>query len=271
MNVARLVGGLPVLAISCLSLTMMIPVIAPLRVDAADLQTIKRRGRLIVAVKENLRPLGFRGSDGQLQGFEIDLARQLAVEILGRADAVEFRPTLNQDRLNTVLKNEADVAIAQISLTPSRLRILDFSLPYYRDGVAIATRDAAVQTLANLRGKPIIVLNNSSAAAAVRRQLPGANLMGVDSYAEAKATLETGRGAAIAADASVLAGWVQEFPQYRLLSPLLSSEWLCVVLPKGQQYNDLQQEIDQILTRLTTSGWLIDRANYWGLPRNLSF
>lgn len=245
--------------------------ISPSSVNAADFQSIKRRGRLVVAVKDNLPPLGFRDSSGQLQGFEIDLARQLAKELLGSSEAVELRPVLNQERFNVVLNGGVDVAIAHTTLTPSRLRLLNFSLPYYRDGTAIATRDRSIQSLTNLAGKPIAVLNGSSSVEALRRALPSVVLVPVNSYEAAKATVDAGQAIAVAADASVLAGWARQFPQYQLLTPMLSAQELAIVLPKGQQYEDLRQEINQILTRLSTSGWLDQRANYWGLPRNLSF
>ena len=246
-------------------------IISPSFADAADLQTIKRRGRLVVAVKDNLPPLGFRDPNGQLQGFEIDLARQVAKELLGDANAVELKPVLNQDRFQAVLNDQVDIAIAQMTLTPSRLRIFNFSLPYYQDGTAIATQNPSIQTLDQLVGKPIAVLNGSSAVEALRRSLPGAILIPVKSYEAARVAVQTGQAIAVAADATVLAGWVQKFPQYRLLAPVLSVQNLAIVLPKGQQYQDLQQQIDQILSRLLSSGWLRQRANYWGLPRNLSF
>ncbi|MDX2231001.1 MAG: transporter substrate-binding domain-containing protein [Leptolyngbyaceae cyanobacterium bins.349] len=245
--------------------------ISPSSVDAADLQTIKRRGRLVVAVKDNLPPLGFRDPAGRLQGFEIDLARQIAMELLGNPDALELKPALNQDRLNAVLAGDVDVAIAHVTLTPSRLRIVNFSSPYYRDGAAIATPYASLQSLADLAGKPIAVLDRSSTVEALRRALPSAILIPVQSYEDAKIAVETGRAIAVAADASILVGWVRQLPTYRLLTPLLSRQELAIVLPKGRQHEELRQEINQILTRLLTSGWLQQRANYWGLPRNLSF
>jgi polar amino acid transport system substrate-binding protein len=257
-----------------LSLSLVFPgflALSPPSVDAADLAAIRRRGRLVVAVKSNLPPLGFRDPAGNLQGFEIDLARQVAKELLGDATAIEFRSVLNQDRFNTVLQGEVDLAIAQMTQTPSRLRLFNFSLPYYRDGAAIATRIPTIRTVSDLTGQRIAVLNGSSTAEILRRQIPTAVLIPVSSYHAGKALVEAGGAVAIAADASVLAGLVQQFPSYRLLTPVLSAENLAVVLPKGQQYEELRQEVDRILTRLSASGWLIERATYWGLPRNLSF
>lgn len=234
--------------------------------NAADLQTIKRRGRLVVAVKDNLRPLGFRNAAGQLEGFEIDVARRLATEILGRPDAVEFRPVLNQDRFSAVLEDDVDIAIANVTLTPSRLRILSFSIPYYKDGVAIATPNSAIQTIKDLSGKPVVVLEGSGAVEVIQRALPGVQLVSAQSYEQAKERIDQGQAIAVAANASVLAGWVQEFPHYRLLAPMLSSEPLCVILPKGGQYSELRKQIDFTLIRLRNSGWLEQQAQRWGLP-----
>ncbi|MDX2244895.1 MAG: transporter substrate-binding domain-containing protein [Leptolyngbyaceae cyanobacterium bins.302] len=246
-------------------------VLPDLSARAADLQTIKRRGHLVVAVKDNLPPLGFRDVNGRVEGFEIDLARQIAKELLGNSSAVDFKPVSNQERLNSVLRGDVDLAIAQVTLTPSRLRVVSFSFPYYKDGVAIATQAPSVQSLANLTGRRIAVLNSSSTVEVLRRQLPTAILVPVNSYQAAREAVDTGQAIAVAADASVLVGWTRQFSQFRLLSPLLSAHSLAIVLPKGQQYEALREEVNQIVSRLSSSGWLQERANYWGLPRNLSF
>lgn len=238
----------------------------PLPAIAADLLAIKKRGYLVVAVKETVRPLGFRSVNGQLQGLEIDLAQRLAQELLGRSNAVDLKPVTNQERFSRVMNGEVDMAIAHVTLTPSRLRILSFSLPYYTDGTAIITKSPTIQKPADLTGKAVAVINGSSAIEALRRQVSGVNLLGVESYEAAKATLERGEAIAFAADVSILSGWSQEFPEYRVILPILSSELLAIVLPKGQQYSELKEKIDQILTHLRNSGWLEERAKYWGLP-----
>ncbi len=260
--------------LTSLTLSFVLPgflALSPPSVDAAELAAIRQRGRLVVAVKNNLPPLGFRDAQGRLQGFEIDLARQIAQELLGDAAAIEFKPVLNQERFQAVLTGEVDLAIAQMTQTPSRLRLFSFSLPYYRDGVAIATRTPTLRTIADLAGQRIAVLNGSSTVEVLRRQIPTAVLVPVASYQAGQTAVETGQAVAIAADASILAGLVRQVPAYRLLTPVLAGQNLAIALPKGQQYEELRQEIDRILTRLSNSGWLEERATYWGLPRNRSF
>ncbi|WP_338022357.1 transporter substrate-binding domain-containing protein [Argonema antarcticum] len=253
---------LPFYLIPWLSLGMILP--APSM--AAELKEIQERGYLIVAVKDNLRPLGFRDGTGNLQGLEIDLARRLGSELLGRPDAVRLEAVANRDRLNAVLAGKVDLAIARVTATESRSRLVSFSTPYYMDGIAFVTKDATVQRLSDIQQGKIALLYGSSTIAKVRYQLPTARLIGVASYQEARSLLESGGATAFAADVSVLSGWVQEYPQYRIVPTLLSAEPLSVVMPKGVQYDDLRRRVNEVIDRWKTDGWLQQRAVYWGLP-----
>jgi polar amino acid transport system substrate-binding protein len=244
----------------------LLTIIFPSSSQAAELEEIIRRGQLIVAVKDNLRPLGFYDERGNLQGLEIDIARRLAKEILGNADAVVLKPVTNQERLQVILDNQVDIVIARIATTPSRDRLVDFSDYYYLDGTGIVSKNPTLQKLDDLSASKIAVLKNSSTIAVVRSELPKARLIGVDSYQEALTLLEAGKADAFAADNSVLTGWVQEYPQYRQLPVRLSGDALCIAIPKGLQYSSLHDRINAAIARWQKSGWLRERATYWGLP-----
>jgi polar amino acid transport system substrate-binding protein len=247
-----------------LAIGLVVSLVAP--ASSAELKEIEQRGKLIVAVKDNLRPLGFRDANGNLQGLEIDIAKRLAEELLGKPDAVVLQPVTNRDRLNIVLEGKVDLAIARVTATNSRSRIVDLSRPYYLDGTGLVTKDASIAQLNDVATKTIAVLKGASTIPLVKYSLPGAKLVGVDSYEEARSLLENGRANAFAADTSVLAGWVQEYPQYRMLPVQLSAEALCVVMPKGLQYIQLQDRVNQAIARWQASGWLAERAAAWGLP-----
>ncbi len=233
---------------------------------AASLEEIKERGTLIVAVKDNVRPLGFLDQNEQLQGLEIDIARQLAQEILGDPQAVILQPVTNQERLQKVMDGEVDMAIARITINASRTRLVNFSRYYYLDGTGIITNSPRIRALDHLSRSKIAILNHSTTIAVIRAELPQAQLMGVASYQEALTLLETQQVDAFAGDNSVLVGWVQEYPNYRQLPIRLSGEGLGVVMPKGLEYASLWTHVDQAIGRWKKSGWLAEKIAYWGLP-----
>lgn len=236
--------------------------------NAAEFKQIQQRGYLLVAVKDNSRPLGFRDERGILQGLEIELARRLATDLLGSADAVKFVPVANRDRLKAVMEDKVDLAIASVTATDSRSRLVSFSLPYYMDGAAIVAKRSTAQSLNDVARQTVAILKGSSTIPTVKYLLPQVQLLGVDSYQQAYSLLESGAAAAFAADASVLSGWVQQYPQYEILPTLLSAEPLAVVMPKGLQYDDLRRQVNAAIARYTAEGWLRQRAIFWGLPVN---
>lgn len=238
--------------------------------SAAELKEIKNRGYLTVAVKDNLRPLGFRDSQGNLQGLEIDVARRLAQDLLGKPDAVKLQPVDNSLRLAAVLENKVDIAIANYTATESRARLVSFSLPYYFDGTALITKDAAIQKLSDVVRSKIAVIYGSSTIASLRYLLPQAQLVGVNSYQEAKLLLEANNAVAFAGDASVLTGWTQQDDAYRLLPSLIGAEPLAVVMPKGLQYDELRRQVSNAIALYVSEGWLEARVSYWGLPNSTS-
>lgn len=233
---------------------------------AADLETIKARGKLIVGVKDNLRPLGFRDNQGNLQGLEIDIAKRLAEEILGDNQAIIFQPVANLERLEVVIQEQVDFTIAQVGMTSSRSRVVDCSIYYYLDGTGLVTKNPAIQQPMDLNRKKIAILNNSATVAVIKSEFPHAQLIAVQSYQEALNLLERQEADAFAGDNSILAGWVLEYPLYRQLPVRLAANPLCIVMPKGLQYESLRHQVNQAIAEWHKSGWLRERATYWGLP-----
>ena len=250
-----------------LNLVISIALLAttPQTIVARELSEIVSEGELKVAVKDDVRPLGFTDDSGNLAGLEIDIARKLAEELLEDSEAIEFVPVTNTERLQIILEDEVDLAIARVAVTTPRSRIVDFSPYYYLDGTGIVTKNTEIEKTDELTRSRIAVLENSATIAVVRNRLPDATLIGVDSYQEALELIETNRADAFAGDRSILTGWVQEYPTYNLLPERLSGAALAIVMPKGLQYRELRSQVDSAIAEWKKSGWLEERIEYWGL------
>lgn len=269
-----LLSAAMILCLTCLFLN-----VGTSSVFAASLKEIQQRGYINIAVKENFPPLAFRDESGNLQGFEIEIAQRLAQDLLAKPDSgnsdkldidklVKLKPVTNLERLKLVEKGEVDLTIAKVTATPSRERIVNFSIPYYFDGGFIATKDTSFQKLTDLQNSKIAVLKNSSTIAPLRYYLPEADLIGVKSYLEGQRLVENNRVSAFAADITSLSNWIKQNPQYRLLPTKISIQPLSVVMPKGLQYDELRRQVSQLIGSYLQSGWLEERAEYWGLPMN---
>lgn len=232
-----------------------------------SLEAIVASGRLRVAVKEHTPPLGFRDPDGQWVGFEIDLARELARRLLGSPEALELLPVLNQDRLSLLASDQVDLVIAQWGITPARARQVTFTRPYYFDGTGLLVRtDGPIRRWSDLGGRQVVVLAGSDAAQAVRSGIPLAQLFPVGSYQDGLDLLDLNAVDAVAADITLLSGWIQDRPEFQLLDAPLSQSGLAVAIAKGTDRSPLATQVAQAIESLRQSGWLQERAEAWGLP-----
>lgn len=235
---------------------------SPLMAQSAPQQ----RGKLRVGVKDNLRPLGFRDDQGELQGLEIAIARRLAWELFGNETAVELIPVKNQDRLPWLLAGRVDCLIANLGQTPARQRLVDFSAPYYLNSIGVITANPHLTQRHNFRQARLAVLNNSEAIAVIKQTFPAATLVGVESYQEAQRLLAAGQVEGFAGDNVVLTGWAQTDSTRFHLPLLLTADPLAIAMPKGQQHAAFRQQVNQAVLRLTASGWLQQQWQHWGLP-----
>ena len=233
---------------------------------ATPLEDIQDRGVITIGVKENLRPLAFRDATGELQGLEIDIARNLAAELLGEDVEIEFIPVKNQERLDLLLQGELDLVIGQLGVNASRQRLVDFSDYYYLDGLGFVTKQPNLTEPNQITTQRVAILNSSEAIAAMQSYFPAAQLIPVNSYQDALFLLENNQADLFVGDHSVLTGWTQEYPAYRLLPAWLEGNALAIAMPKGNQHQSLYSEIQTLMREWRESGWLQDRINHWGLP-----
>lgn len=232
--------------------------------QTSSMQRIRKHGKLIIGVKDNLPPLGFRDRQqnmaSKLMGLEIDIARELAKELnLG----LELLPVTNRDRLSVLQSNQIDLAIAQITVTTNRSRLVDFSLPYYTDStVLIAPRHISISELQQAN---IAVLKNSTAIAAIQWKLPRAIIVGADSYQAGLAALKKGTVQAFVGDRSSLTQWLLDNPDYQITGQPLALHSLAIALPRGLQHLELREAVFAIVEKWRKNGWLQNRIKYWGL------
>jgi polar amino acid transport system substrate-binding protein len=225
------------------------------------LDKIQKRGKLIIGVKDNLSPLGFRDRSGNLAGLEIDIARELAKEL---NFPVELVPLKNRDRLTALQTNQIDLVIAQITVTTNRSRLIDFSLPYYTDStIAIARRGTTSQELK--QPVAIGVLKNSASIAVIQSQFPKAAIIGASSYADGLAALQADKVKAFVGDRTSLSQWLTDHPDFEIIGQPLAVHSLAIALPRGLQHLDLRDRVFDIVDKWRKNGWLKERANYWGL------
>ncbi len=126
------------------------------------LQDIKDRGRLIAGVKIDFPPFGFLDKEGVHRGFDVDLVKAISKELFGGEERVEFIPVTTGNRVAVLTSKRIDLIAATMSITPERMREVDFSTPYFMTGQMILVQgDSRIAKYEDLTGKKIATIRNS--------------------------------------------------------------------------------------------------------------
>jgi polar amino acid transport system substrate-binding protein len=236
------------------------------QVYAATLAEIQQQGHLTVGIKDNLPPLGYRDAAGNLQGFEVDLAKRLAKTLFKSESSLVLKPLSNVERLTAVTSGGVNMVIADVTLTENRMRVVSFSVPYYRSGTGLLSKDPQWSTLQSLYRQAVAVLIPSVTLAYLKPRLPKATLLGSANYTEAQERLDSGQVKAIAGDQIVLSALARQDSRYIFSPTQLTVQPLAIALPKGVQFDPLLQWVNHHLQDWQQQGWLETQRQHWGLP-----
>ncbi len=234
---------------------------------AADrLEEIRERGHLIAGVKADYRPFGFRDADGNLIGYDTDVARAMA-EAIGVE--VQLTPVTSANRLQKLQRDEIDIVIATLGDTRSRRGLVTMIEPqYYGDGANVLLRpDARISSWQDLRGRKLCSVQGSLWNRLARERLLVEPI-----------SLNSTREAALALRNAHCVGWL--YDEVNLLNALASGDWegyrvslptrfvspWAVAIAKEEAGGRLDRLLGDTLATWHRSGFLQDLEKRWGLP-----
>ena len=131
----------------------------------ASLQYILDKGELILGLDETFPPMGYRDANGDIIGFDIDLA----TEVCSRLGVKLKLQPINWDSKEMELNGKTiDCIWNGMSITDERISGMDLSTPYIANKqIIIVKSDSGISTKADLAGKTVGAQQGSSAVDAI--------------------------------------------------------------------------------------------------------
>lgn len=229
-----------------------------------DFANVIKRDKLVVGVRDDAPPFGFKDEKGNLIGYDIDLAKIIAKDILGNENKVEFVPVTASNRIMKLSAGEVDFLIATMSITNQRQQILDFSVPYYVAGQAILVNSSSKATsLSDFEGKKLIIVFGSTSERNLRTNVPEVTVIGYKNYNDAYRALKQNRADGIVADDTILLNYALKDKSVKLLPKRYSKEPYAVVFRKEKESERLLIRVNHIIGRLASKGQLNRLQEKW--------
>ncbi|MEZ2122688.1 MULTISPECIES: glutamate ABC transporter substrate-binding protein [unclassified Corynebacterium] len=229
---------------------------------------ILERGRLIVGVGQSQNLLSFRDSTtGELEGFEVDIAREIARDIFGDPSKVDFRFVDSADRVLALESGTVDIVIRSMAITRSRQDQVAFSTPYFTARTRMLVMESSnLSSPDDLAGRTVCVTEGSTAAERTRILAPEADLLLVRNWADCLVAVQQYQADAIISDDAILSGIAGQDPYTRLVGPSLGREQYGVGIASPGYRHDtdgLIRQVNATIERIRSDGTWWRLYNQW--------
>jgi polar amino acid transport system substrate-binding protein len=220
----------------------------------STMATIAERGRLIVGVDQNTYFFGSRNpATGQPEGFDIDLAREIARHIFGDPNRIQFRVVDASQRESFLQSGLVDLVVRTYTITCARKESVDFStVYYYAHQKILAAKGSGIHSAADLSGKRVCAVSGTTSLSRLFALEPRPKLLGVSTWTDCLVLLQQGQVDAISTDDVVLRGLARQDPTVEVVGPDMSVEPYGVGVKK--ENSDLVQFVNGVLEQMRNDG-----------------
>ncbi|ANU36543.1 transporter substrate-binding domain-containing protein [Vibrio scophthalmi] len=230
----------------------------------SNLEAINERGTLRVGMSTFV-PWAMRNKQGELIGFEIDVAKRLAADSGWK---VEFVPTAWDGIIPALLAKKFDVIIGGMSVTPERSKSVLFTAPYSHSGVQVAANKELAEGFTKLedfdsRRVKIAARRGAYTVQVARETFPKAKILQFDDDSQAFQEVLNGNAHAVIASSPKPEHETIKHADKLFLpfSERLSQGNEAFAVRLGE--DDKQAFFDQWIEQRTQDGWLKERYEYW--------
>ena len=183
--------------------------------EAKSLDDIIKAGVIRVGINPNFPPMSSRGSDGNWEGFDIDVGNKIAEALSVKA---EFVPTETPQRVPFLVADKIDISLGALTRTSERAKLIEYTVPLHTEVMAVLTTDKvtvsnwkelndAKYTLADMRGNWTVDL--------LKENLPNAKVELADTIADTVRLVAQGRADAIVENIDFFMAFTKNYPDVK--------------------------------------------------------
>ncbi len=240
-------------------------------VDASDASIadesfakIMEKGEFVMGMDDSFPPMGFKGDDGQLTGFDVELAQAVAEKLGIKVKLQPIDWNAKEMELNA---GNVDLLWNGYTITDERKEKVLMSKPYMEnEQVIVVTKDSPLNTLADLSGKKVAVQDGSSAQEAItaNEELKNSIAEQIDFKDNVTAMMDVSSGQvdALAVDLVVANYYLAKQPdQFRILDETLAPEEYGIGFRKGEE--DFMNNVMDALEKLKAEGTAAEISTKW--------
>lgn len=233
--------------------------------DSPDdsLTKIQEAGVLKIGTEGTYSPYSYHDEEGNLVGFDVEIARLIAEKLGVKAEFVETKWDAMIAGLDA---KRFDIIANQVGITQERKEKYDFSEPYtYIHGVLIVGKDnEEIKTFEDLAGKKSAQTLTSNWGKTAEGY--GAELVGVDGFDQSIELIASKRADATINSQVALYDYLKQKPDAPVKVVATAGDPSIVGIPVRKGEDSLYEAVNQAILELKEDGTLTELSlNYFGV------
>lgn len=241
----KLLTGIAGLAIAAATVTT---------VQARSLDDILADGKIRIGINPNFPNMSVRNSDGEWEGFDIEIGNALADAI---GVEVEWVPTETPQRVPFLVSDRIDMSLGALTRNTERAKLIDYTVPLHTEVLAVLTTDNVEgdawkefdrdgMTLANMRGNWTVDW--------IGENMPAVEVELVDTLADTVRLVAQGRADAIVENIDFFMAFTENYPDvnWRVVDDPIFVAYCAIGVSQGNE--NLTEVLNIALYNLHSSG-----------------
>jgi putative glutamine transport system substrate-binding protein len=219
------------------------------------IEDIKKRGKFVVGVKYDTNLFGLKDpGTGQVNGFDIDIAKAIAKKILGDETKIELKEVTSKTRVPMLNNGDIDAIVATMTITEDRKKEVDFTDVYFNAGQSLLVKKGSpIKSVADLKkGVKVLGVKGSTSVKNVAEKAPDATVLQFENYQDAFTALKAGQGDTLTTDNAILYGMTKQDSNYVMVGGNFTDEPYGIAVKKGE--TEFANTINELLKSMKASG-----------------
>ncbi|GAA4938640.1 glutamate ABC transporter substrate-binding protein [Actinoplanes utahensis] len=229
----------------------------------SHMKTIRDRGRLILGTSQDT--LLFASRDpftAKIEGFDVDMGREIARAVLGSPDKLEIRVVPRAKRIEAVQKGTVDLVINTMTANCARWEQVDFSTVYYEAGQSLLVgKDSTAQRIEDMGGRPVCAAAGSTSLENIGRVNPPPVAVARADFGECLVAFQLGEVEAISTDDTILAGLAAQDPYAKVVGVPFTQEPYAIAIDK--KHPEFTRFVNAVLERMRGDGTWASIHDRW--------
>lgn len=191
---------------------------------------LQQAGKIRVGTKFDQPLFGLKAPGGEVEGFDVEIAKLVAEGIFGKGNIegrLEFLETPSRVRESSIVDGKVDMVIATYTITEERKQQVSFAGPYYIAGqdIMVKSDNPDIRGVEDLNGRRVCTAEGSTSLKNLQQRAPQAQILTFPTYSECAAALGDGRVEAVTTDDAILLGLIERSGgAYRLVDNPFTEE-----------------------------------------------